>query len=705
VTATVTATPTVTETPTPTVTVTSTVTATPTSTATLTPTPTVTATPTETETPTPTTTVTATETETLTPTVTQTPTVTSTPTPTATATVTSTETETQTPTVTPTLTVTLTPTPTETETLTPTVTATPTETETPTATSTETATLTVTVTHTLTVTHTATVTATATETETETPTPTVTATPTATETATLTVTVTHTPTVTHTATVTATATGTETPTPTLTLTIAPTHTQTVTPTIAATQTETPTPTLTVTPMLTSTVTVTRTSTRTPTVTPQPGIDVTKSISKVVFINPDVFTITYRITVKNTGTVVLSNIQVQDNLKTAFALANKFTAKSVVSSKFTVNPVYNGDTDINLLTGTDSLNPGAIGVITLTVEVDTGGRSQSYTNIAHGIGDPPFGPPITDDGDVSGPEFVDPAVSKTADVTKAKVGDLITFTITVRNKGNQTAKNVHVIDALPAILDIVSATSQRGTVTISGRTVEVNLGDVLPGEVIIISIVTRVNATGQPPIKNTVRLTTSSPTDNITNNTDAVTIDMPRLKLPNTGFAPDRFTFLPPQPKELAYFLPSSGLSLEVPQLGINIPIVGVPEETNSWNITWLGSQAGWLNGTTFPTWAGNSVITGHVYLSNGAAGPFVNLGKLRYGDQIIVNISGYQYIYSVQTVNTIMPDDISPLRHEKLSWITLITCKQYDEKTNTYKYRTVARAVLIKITNTSTNIK
>ncbi len=642
-----------------------TLTPTPTETPTVTLTPTVTETPTPTSTPTVTNTATPTETPTLTETPTETPTVTETPTETLTAT------PTETPTVTLTLAETLTPTPTLTDTPTPTPTDTPTETSTPTPTVTDTVTPTPTVT--------------------DTPTPTITDTPTPTVTDTPTKTLTSTPTETPTPTTTDTPTGTSTPTPTAT------HTATPTPTV--TLTSTPTPTVTDTPVLTNTPTPTFTPTVTPTATStsQPGIQVSKSITKVVFVNPHLFTITYRIIVQNTGAVVLSNVQVKDDLKITFASAASFTVKSVSSSAFTVNSGYNGNSDINLLAGTDTLGIGASGTISLVAQADTGGKAGSYTNTARASGKPPSGPAVTAIASVSGPSFVDPAVAKTSDLTQARVGDVITYTITVTNHGNQNATNVRIVDALPAILDVVSASASRGTVTITGRVVEVNLGNVSPNEVIKITIAARVNATGQPPIVNTVRLTTDSSTDILSNDTDSVTIELARASLPNTGFAPDRVTVLPLQPKELSYLV-FNDFSLEVPRLGIKMPIVGVPQSNGAWDVSWLGSQAGWLNGTAFPTWSGNSVITGHVYLSNGLPGPFVNLGTLKYGDQIIVNLFGAKYIYEVRTVSTLGPNDLSPLRHEILSWVTLITCKQYDEKTNSYNFRTVARAVLVKVT-------
>ena len=59
--------------------------------------------------------------------------------------------------------------------------------------------------------------------------------------------------------------------------------------------------------------------------------------------------------------------------------------------------------------------------------------------------------------------------------------------------------------------------------------------------------------------------------------------------------------------------------LEIPSLGVKQPIVGVPGP--KWDVTWLGSNIGYLQGTAFPTWNGNSVLTGHATNANGKPGP------------------------------------------------------------------------------------
>ncbi len=177
--------------------------------------------------------------------------------------------------------------------------------------------------------------------------------------------------------------------------------------------------------------------------------------------------------------------------------------------------------------------------------------------------------------------------------------------------------------------------------------------------------------------------------------DSITISVPGL--PETGFAPDRITALPPQPADKAYAAMDE-MRLEVPKLGLaNLPIVGVPLNESGWDLTWLSGQAGWLEGTAYPTWPGNTAITGHTYLADGTPGPFVNLFSLFWGDEIVIHANGQRYVYQVREVRLVWADDLSVLRHEDYDWITLITCKEFNEATGEYNYRVVVRAVLVSV--------
>ena len=76
--------------------------------------------------------------------------------------------------------------------------------------------------------------------------------------------------------------------------------------------------------------------------------------------------------------------------------------------------------------------------------------------------------------------------------------------------------------------------------------------------------------------------------------DGATIRIPAL--PDTGFAPGKVTDLPLQ-KESQEYGDLDGLRVEIPRLGISVPIVSVPISEQGWDLTWLWNKAGWLEGT------------------------------------------------------------------------------------------------------------
>jgi LPXTG-site transpeptidase (sortase) family protein len=170
-------------------------------------------------------------------------------------------------------------------------------------------------------------------------------------------------------------------------------------------------------------------------------------------------------------------------------------------------------------------------------------------------------------------------------------------------------------------------------------------------------------------------------------------------LPATGFAPGRVTVLPEQPAEFAY-ADLGSLWIEIPALGVKESIVGVPQaEDGEWDVTWLANNVGWLNGTAFPSWEGNSVLTAHITNADGLDGPFANLKKLKYGDQIIVHLFDEKYIFEVRNSRLARPYSTSfAFEHlEEQSYLTLITCQYYLPKSDTYYFRRVVRAVLVKV--------
>ena len=170
------------------------------------------------------------------------------------------------------------------------------------------------------------------------------------------------------------------------------------------------------------------------------------------------------------------------------------------------------------------------------------------------------------------------------------------------------------------------------------------------------------------------------------------------ELPKTGFTPGVITQLRKQ-EPLSIYQQFDSISLEIPSLGVETPIVGVPISKDGWDLTWLADKAGWLHGTAFPSWAGNSAITAHVVDANGQPGLFSDLNALKWGDKIVVHAYGQAYVYEIRSVEKyVRPDDTSSVfKHEEYPWLTLITCRGYDEVDNEYNWRVVVRAVQVDV--------
>jgi LPXTG-site transpeptidase (sortase) family protein len=165
-------------------------------------------------------------------------------------------------------------------------------------------------------------------------------------------------------------------------------------------------------------------------------------------------------------------------------------------------------------------------------------------------------------------------------------------------------------------------------------------------------------------------------------------------IPVTGFAPGRVTKM-----EIASHptYSATSLTLDIPVIKVETSIVGVEYQNGNWDVSWLQNQVGWLNETAYPTWKGNSVLTAHVVGADGKPGVFSGLKALGVGEYIFVHNAGYRYTYKVVSNAYVQPNDSNVMKHEEKSYLTLITCDSYDEKTGIYLRRVVVRAELVDV--------
>lgn len=168
-----------------------------------------------------------------------------------------------------------------------------------------------------------------------------------------------------------------------------------------------------------------------------------------------------------------------------------------------------------------------------------------------------------------------------------------------------------------------------------------------------------------------------------------------VTLPGTGFAPSQDTRLLPQPAARAFT--DTQVTLEIPRLDLTLPVMAVPFVERKWDVSWLGEGAGWLEGSAFPGMAGNSVITSHNYIADGTPGPFLSLNSLTYGDQVILHAFGRTYVYEVRSNAVVSAKYGGVFDSPRGSWISLLTCRDYDQKTGAYLNRVLVKAVLVDV--------
>lgn len=165
-------------------------------------------------------------------------------------------------------------------------------------------------------------------------------------------------------------------------------------------------------------------------------------------------------------------------------------------------------------------------------------------------------------------------------------------------------------------------------------------------------------------------------------------------LPATGFAPDRANALPAGRVEYA----STQIELAIPALGVQTTVLGVPLADGHWDVSWLGGQVGHLAGTAWPTWAGNSVLTGHVWDADNTPGVFAGLNTLKHGDRVELRADGRTYTYEVRNTQLVSPKNLSLLnQNDGYSWITLLTCELYNPLSGEYFFRRAVSAVLVSV--------
>ncbi len=206
----------------------------------------------------------------------------------------------------------------------------------------------------------------------------------------------------------------------------------------------------------------------------PDVEIVKSISSEPVNNgAGVFTTVYQLDVTNTGDVALANVQVIDDIETAYAAATTVSAVSLVESGPCTNGTFDGFSDQNVLSGTDILTVGEACVIEVTVVFEPGAGAEDFVNQATVIGVPPGGPPVTDSDTTDSQVETNPAISlvKTVvdpgPVSVGGSGYAFDYSLVVTNIGDVPIVDLQIVDELDVTFADANGWSTDGVVVDDG----------------------------------------------------------------------------------------------------------------------------------------------------------------------------------------------------------------------------------------------
>ena len=264
---------------------------------------------------------------------------------------------------------------------------------------------------------------------------------------------------------------------------------------------------------------------------------TKTVSKQQAKVGDVLTYSIRLTNGDSATADWTDVRVVDPLPKYLAFEGNVRVNGTAATD------YSYDSARKTLTLTPgAISPGKSMTYEFDVRVEDGAQGESITNVAVLEDGSGGSEPIPSQSvDVDAGEVI-PSAAKSADRTTVKPGEFIRYSITASNKTKATAswKNVTLTDVLPEGTEMANYLLIDGAVSvysINNDVIDVKLGDIAPGESVIVEYDVKVkeSAAGKT-LRNVAFLKGENGEKSATDR--SVTVENPE---PDPGSAGDRFT--------------------------------------------------------------------------------------------------------------------------------------------------------------------
>jgi uncharacterized repeat protein (TIGR01451 family) len=215
------------------------------------------------------------------------------------------------------------------------------------------------------------------------------------------------------------------------------------------------------------------------------------------------TITFTITLSNTGPSAATGVTLQDLLPAGLALVSANPSQGT----------YNGASGVWTV---GTATPGPLLTLALQAAVASPNPQTNTATVSHSDQTDPV-PNNNSASATETPQQADLVIAKTVSNPTPNVGDAITYTVSLFNDGPSAATNVTVDDLLPAQVAFVSAIPSQGTY--NPGTGIWNVGTVIPGTPQTLTITASV--TSPNPQANAASISHADQFDPDTNNNSAI----------------------------------------------------------------------------------------------------------------------------------------------------------------------------------------
>jgi LPXTG-site transpeptidase (sortase) family protein len=480
-------------------------------------------------------------------------------------------------------------------------------------------------------------------------------------------------------------TDTLTPTPTDT----PTPTETSTPT--ATPTETSTPTTTDTPTATGTATGTATATPTITGTP-PTPTATGTLTVIPSLLVDVLpnqakvneSFTFTIVVGNSGSGPSHNNNVVNSSFPSYMSVSTVTTSKGIITKLTRSfTIYIGDIApgeqvtiiaIARVNSSPAQNETQTEIVTLTYDVGLS-KTASHTYLVLGQTLPGTG-----ELPLSWREARLKPASTIPGLLLIGLGViLLVFMFWLRGRSQKANLWLAAGGALLVIVGFIYAS--------------ITFGMFNPDHHTALSLMTPtynvVNAQAQPAVASATSLPWRPASAYSTPDTVIPIVTLPDYPIPTPDIT------VTPSPGQTEPDT-SPVVRIVIPAMFLDTVVKYVPYDGSTWLINGLRQEIAWMGDTSWPGLGSNTGLAGHITVAGMGDGPFRHLDELPAGELVLLYTERNIYTYQVRASQVTDAGDMSVTLPTDNPQISLITCIDWDDETDTYLNRLVVIADLVR---------